>query len=73
MTGKKENLVQFSERLKSLVPTGSGRDFAKKLELGTVLYITIFRQFQAPPRKISFYWRRLLMYLSNGWLLARVC
>ena len=44
MTGKKENLVQFSERLKSLVPTGSGRDFAKKAGIG---YSTVHNYLQA--------------------------
>ncbi|MEB8159419.1 LexA family transcriptional regulator [Citrobacter braakii] len=44
MTDKKENLVQFSERLKSLVPTGSGRDFAKKAGIG---YSTVHNYLQA--------------------------
>ncbi|WP_249086781.1 XRE family transcriptional regulator [Raoultella ornithinolytica] len=34
MTEREERTKQFSERLKSIVPTGSGRDFAKKAGVG---------------------------------------
>lgn len=34
MTEREERTRQFSERLKSIVPTGSGRDFAKKAGVG---------------------------------------
>ncbi|MCW9580196.1 helix-turn-helix domain-containing protein [Raoultella ornithinolytica] len=44
MVGKKESIVQFSERLKSIVPTGSGRDFAKKAGIG---YSTVHNYLQA--------------------------
>ncbi len=44
MTGKKKSVVQFSERLKSLVPSGSGRDFAKKAGIG---YSTVHNYLQA--------------------------
>ena len=44
MTCKKESVVHFSERLKSLVPSGSGRDFAKKAGIG---YSTVHNYLQA--------------------------
>lgn len=44
MTGKKESVEQFSERLKSIVPSGSGRDFAKKAGIG---YSTVHNYLQA--------------------------
>lgn len=44
MAGKKESVEQFSERLKSIVPSGSGRDFAKKAGIG---YSTIHNYLQA--------------------------
>lgn len=44
MAGKKESVEQFSERLKSLVPSGSGRDFAKKAGIG---YSTVHNYLQA--------------------------
>ncbi|MBE5213689.1 helix-turn-helix domain-containing protein [Pectobacterium sp. A535-S3-A17] len=44
MTGKKESVVQFSERLKSIVPSGSGRDFAKRAGIG---YSTVHNYLQA--------------------------
>lgn len=44
MAGKKESVEQFSERLKSLVPSGSGRDFAKKAGIG---YSTLHNYLQA--------------------------
>lgn len=44
MTIKKESVVQFSERLKSIVPSGSGRDFAKKAGIG---YSTVHNYLQA--------------------------
>lgn len=44
MSGKKESVVQFSERLKSIVPSGSGRDFAKKAGIG---YSTVHNYLQA--------------------------
>lgn len=44
MAGKKESVEQFSERLKSIVPTGSGRDFAKKAGIG---YSTVHNYLQA--------------------------
>jgi phage repressor protein C with HTH and peptisase S24 domain len=44
MTGKKESVLQFSERLKSIVPTGSGRDFAKRAGIG---YSTVHNYLQA--------------------------
>ncbi|MNB98983.1 putative HTH-type transcriptional regulator [compost metagenome] len=44
MTGKKESVVQFSERLKSIVPSGSGREFAKRAGIG---YSTVHNYLQA--------------------------
>ncbi|WP_105640261.1 XRE family transcriptional regulator [Cronobacter dublinensis] len=44
MAGKKESIERFSERLKSIVPTGSGRDFAKKAGIG---YSTVHNYLQA--------------------------
>ncbi|MBU9818931.1 LexA family transcriptional regulator [Rahnella sp. BCC 1045] len=44
MADKKESIVQFSERLKSIVPSGSGRDFAKKAGIG---YSTVHNYLQA--------------------------
>lgn len=44
MVGKKESVEQFSERLKSIVPSGSGRDFAKKAGIG---YSTVHNYLQA--------------------------
>lgn len=44
MTIKKESVVQFSERLKSIVPSGSGRDFAKRAGIG---YSTVHNYLQA--------------------------
>lgn len=41
---KKESVEQFSERLKSIVPSGSGRDFAKKAGIG---YSTVHNYLQA--------------------------
>lgn len=43
MTEKKESILQFSERLKSIVPTGSGRDFAKRAGIG---YSTVHNYLQ---------------------------
>ncbi|WAT08860.1 LexA family transcriptional regulator [Rouxiella badensis] len=44
MTEKKESIVQFSNRLKSIVHSGSGRDFAKKAGIG---YSTFHNYLQA--------------------------
>lgn len=44
MVDKKASVVQFSERLKSIVPSGSGRDFAKKAGVG---YSTVHNYLQA--------------------------
>lgn len=44
MAGKKESVEQFSERLKSIVPSGSGRDFAKRAGIG---YSTVHNYLQA--------------------------
>lgn len=44
MVGKKESVKQFSERLKSIVPSGTGRDFAKKAGIG---YSTVHNYLQA--------------------------
>ncbi|HGA2238642.1 TPA: LexA family transcriptional regulator [Enterobacter roggenkampii] len=44
MAGKKESVERFSERLKSIVPSGSGRDFAKKAGIG---YSTVHNYLQA--------------------------
>ena len=44
MASKKESVEQFSERLKSIVPSGSGRDFAKKAGIG---YSTVHNYLQA--------------------------
>ncbi|UYM55134.1 XRE family transcriptional regulator [Leclercia adecarboxylata] len=44
MAGKKESVKQFSERLKSIVPSGTGRDFAKKAGIG---YSTVHNYLQA--------------------------
>lgn len=44
MTDKKESIIQFSERLRSLVPSGTGRDFAKKAGIG---YSTVHNYLQA--------------------------
>ncbi|HGN6746358.1 TPA: XRE family transcriptional regulator [Yersinia enterocolitica] len=44
MAGKKESVEQFSERLKSIVPSGSGRNFAKKAGIG---YSTVHNYLQA--------------------------
>ncbi|QHQ21123.1 helix-turn-helix domain-containing protein [Pectobacterium brasiliense] len=44
MIDKKESIVQFSKRLKSIVPSGSGRDFAKKAGIG---YSTVHNYLQA--------------------------
>lgn len=44
MADKKESIVQFSERLKSIVPTGSGREFAKRAGIG---YSTFHNYLQA--------------------------
>ncbi|MFM1662263.1 XRE family transcriptional regulator [Aeromonas salmonicida] len=43
MADKKESVLQFSERLKSIVPAGSGRDFAKRAGIG---YSTIHNYLQ---------------------------
>jgi len=43
MAGKKESILQFSERLKSIVPAGSGRDFAKRAGIG---YSTVHNYLQ---------------------------
>lgn len=43
MTEKKESVLQFSERLKSIVPAGSGRDFAKRAGIG---YSTVHNYLQ---------------------------
>lgn len=43
MTDKKESILQFSERLKSIVPAGSGRDFAKRAGIG---YSTVHNYLQ---------------------------
>ncbi|WCH28245.1 XRE family transcriptional regulator [Aeromonas salmonicida] len=44
MADKKESVLQFSERLKSIVPAGSGRDFAKRAGIG---YSTMHNYLQA--------------------------
>lgn len=44
MAGKKESVEQFSERLKSIVPSGTGRDFAKRAGIG---YSTVHNYLQA--------------------------
>lgn len=44
MAEKKESIVQFSERLKSIVPSGSGREFAKRAGIG---YSTVHNYLQA--------------------------
>lgn len=44
MADKKESIVQFSERLKSIVPSGSGREFAKRAGIG---YSTVHNYLQA--------------------------
>lgn len=44
MADKKDSIVQFSERLKSIVPTGSGREFAKRAGIG---YSTFHNYLQA--------------------------
>ncbi|WP_456310298.1 XRE family transcriptional regulator [Serratia proteamaculans] len=44
MAGKKESVERFSERLKSIVPSGSGRDFAKRAGIG---YSTVHNYLQA--------------------------
>ncbi|EJA5028193.1 helix-turn-helix domain-containing protein [Salmonella enterica] len=44
MAGKKESIEQFSERLKSIVPSGTGRDFAKRAGIG---YSTVHNYLQA--------------------------
>lgn len=44
MVDKKESIVQFSERLKSIVPSGSGREFAKRAGIG---YSTVHNYLQA--------------------------
>jgi len=44
MAIKKESVAQFSQRLKSIVPSGSGRDFAKKAGIG---YSTMHNYLQA--------------------------
>ncbi|OAT18679.1 Cro/C1 family helix-turn-helix protein [Buttiauxella gaviniae ATCC 51604] len=44
MAGKKESILQFSERLKSIVPSGSGREFAKRAGIG---YSTFHNYLQA--------------------------
>ncbi|WP_193065650.1 XRE family transcriptional regulator [Hafnia alvei] len=41
---ERESVEQFSERLKSIVPSGSGRDFAKKAGIG---YSTVHNYLQA--------------------------
>lgn len=43
MTDKKESIFQFSERLKSIVPAGSGREFAKRAGIG---YSTVHNYLQ---------------------------
>lgn len=43
MTDKKKSILQFSERLKSIVPAGSGRDFAKRAGIG---YSTVHNYLQ---------------------------
>lgn len=43
MTDKKESILQFSERLKSIVPVGSGREFAKRAGIG---YSTVHNYLQ---------------------------
>ncbi|QWZ85429.1 LexA family transcriptional regulator [Aeromonas sp. FDAARGOS 1404] len=43
MADKKESVLQFSERLKSIVPAGSGRDFAKRAGIG---YSTVHNYLQ---------------------------
>lgn len=44
MIEKKESTKQFSDRLKTLVPSGSGRDFAKRAGIG---YSTVHNYLQA--------------------------
>ncbi|MGT3314372.1 XRE family transcriptional regulator [Yersinia enterocolitica] len=44
MADKKESVVQFSERLKSIIPSGSGREFAKRAGIG---YSTVHNYLQA--------------------------
>ncbi|MFI3036986.1 XRE family transcriptional regulator [Atlantibacter hermannii] len=44
MVIKKESVAQFSQRLKSIVPSGTGRDFAKKAGIG---YSTMHNYLQA--------------------------
>lgn len=44
MAIKRESVERFSERLKSIVPSGSGRDFAKKAGIG---YSTVHNYLQA--------------------------
>lgn len=44
MADKKASIVQFSERLKSIVPSGSGREFAKRAGIG---YSTVHNYLQA--------------------------
>lgn len=44
MADKKASIVQFSERLKSIVPPGSGREFAKRAGIG---YSTVHNYLQA--------------------------
>lgn len=44
MAGKKESVERFSERLRSIVSSGSGRDFAKKAGIG---YSTVHNYLQA--------------------------
>ncbi|MGL5841548.1 MAG: XRE family transcriptional regulator [Aeromonas hydrophila] len=43
MADKKESVLLFSERLKSIVPAGSGRDFAKRAGIG---YSTVHNYLQ---------------------------
>lgn len=44
MADKKASIVKFSERLKSIVPSGSGREFAKRAGIG---YSTVHNYLQA--------------------------
>ncbi|WP_214240929.1 XRE family transcriptional regulator [Raoultella ornithinolytica] len=44
MVDKKKSVTQFSDRLKSIVPSGSGREFAKRAGIG---YSTVHNYLQA--------------------------
>jgi transcriptional regulator with XRE-family HTH domain len=69
--GWQKSVEQFSERLKSIVPSGSGRDFAKKAGIG---YSTVHNYLQA----VSSPTLENLVLLAkagacrlNGWLLEK--